>query len=233
MDADVERGPQRHPLEAAIDHRFADIGLLQRALTHRSSGSRNNERLEFLGDALINLIVGEALFLQLPRAEEGALSRLRSSLVREAALAQLAIGLRLSDHLRLGEGELKSGGWRRSSVQADALEAVIAAVYLDAGFEEVRRVVLRLYAGQLADLPDAESLKDAKTRLQEWLQARGRPLPEYGLISESGPPHRRVFMVYCQLLDAELLTRAGGSSRRGAEQEAARAMLAQLQEHSR
>jgi len=216
------------PVEKALGYRFSDPELLRQALTHRSFAAANNERLEFLGDALVNLIVGEALYLQLPRAEEGALSRLRSSLVREETLARLARRLPIGDHLRLGEGELKSGGWRRDSVLADAFEAIVAAIYLDGGFDRVREVVRTLFAESMAELPDAEALKDAKTRLQEWLQAQGRPLPRYAVLSESGPPHRRVFVARCALDDDTLHADATGSSRRGAEQDAARKLLEQL-----
>lgn len=219
-------------VERALGHRFGDAALLERALTHRSYASANNERLEFLGDALVNLVIAEALYRQLPRAEEGALSRLRSSLVREETLAQLGREMPLGDNLRLGEGELRSGGWRRDSVLADTFEALVAAVYLDAGFEAARDTVLKLFAPLLLALPDPESLKDSKTRLQEWLQGQGRPLPSYALVSESGPPHRRVFLARCQLNDAAQSTEASGLSRRGAEQDAARNMLNNLMEQN-
>ena len=223
MNEDLER------LQRRIGYRFADGALLQRALTHRSASGHNNERLEFLGDALINFVVAAALFEVRDRAEEGALSRLRASLVREESLAQLARDLDLSSVLSLGESELKSGGFRRDSILADALEALLGAVYLDGGFEAGRQTSLALFATMLADLPDAESLKDPKTRLQEWLQARGRPLPKYEVLSESGPPHRRRFQVQCQLGDGPLATQAEGSSRRNAEQQAAEALLGELQ----
>ncbi|TXH04239.1 MAG: ribonuclease III [Nevskiaceae bacterium] len=215
-------------LERRLDYRFRDPALLVRALTHRSHGAGNNERLEFLGDALINFVVGDALYRQCPKAEEGALSRLRASLVREESLAELARGLQLGDVLNLGESELKSGGFRRDSIIADALEAVIGAIHLDGGFEAAQKAALQLYAPLLANLPDPDSLKDAKTRLQEWLQAQARPLPRYDVLSESGPPHRREFLVRCSLLDADQTTEAAGSSRRIAQQRAAEAMLKKL-----
>lgn len=215
-------------VERALGYRFRDAALLERALTHRSHDAANNERLEFLGDALLNFVIAEALFLARPRAEEGALSRLRSSLVREETLASLARSLALGDRLRLGEGELKSGGWRRASVLADAFEALIGAVYLDGGFEAAREVALNQFSALLGDLPDPETLKDPKTRLQEWLQARTRPLPAYEVLSESGPPHRRVFLVRCRLADDVAVSEAAGASRRGAEQAAAERMLRRL-----
>lgn len=174
--------------------------------------------------------MAETLYLGRPRAGEGDLSRLRSSLVRERSLAAIARRLQLGESLRLGEGELKSGGWRRDSVLADALEAVIAAVYLDGGHEAARQVCSHLFATELDSLPDAETLKDPKTRLQEWLQARGRPLPQYEVLSESGPAHRRYFVVSARLADDPAsVTEATGSSRRVAEQQAAAALLQHLQ----
>lgn len=211
-----------------MGYQFADPALLQRALTHRSASGINNERLEFLGDGLINFVVAAALFDLRGKAEEGALSRLRASLVREEALAQLARTLELSDELKLGESELKSGGFRRDSILADTFEAIFGAVYLDGGFAAAREALLAQFAPMLADLPDAESLKDPKTRLQEWLQARARPLPRYEVLAESGPPHRRLFKVRCQLTDGELEAHAEGSSRRNAEQQAAESLLQQL-----
>ncbi|MGQ0699777.1 MAG: ribonuclease III [Panacagrimonas sp.] len=222
----VER--QRAELEEKLGHTFVDPGLLLRALTHRSYSSDNNERLEFLGDALISAVIAEMLFRQQPRAGEGALSRLRSSLVRESSLALIARRLQLGDLLRLGEGELKSGGWRRDSVLADALEALMAAVYLDGGFGVVKAVCLRVFETELANLPDAETLKDPKTRLQEWLQARNRPVPEYEVLSESGPAHRRHFHVRARLLDEDRTSEASGGNRRAAEQQAAETLLGQL-----
>jgi ribonuclease-3 len=216
-------------LERRLAYRFRDAVLLTQALTHRSAGHVNNERLEFLGDALVNFVVAEALFRVRSDDEEGALSRLRASLVREETLAELARGLDLSDALTLGESELKSGGYRRASILADAFEAILGAVYLDGGFEPAKQVCEHLFAALLADLPDADTLKDAKTQLQEWLQARGRPLPRYEVIEESGPPHRRRFQVRASLGDAPATAEATGSSRRAAEQDAARELLQALQ----
>lgn len=217
-----------HRLCAALGYVFQEPALLTQALTHRSHSGLHNERLEFLGDALISAAVAEHLYRAQPRAEEGGLSRLRASLVRENSLAQIARQLDLGPLLRLGEGELKSGGWRRESVLADAFEALIGAVFLDGGFEAARDVCLRQFAAQLASLPDPETLKDPKTRLQEWLQGRGRPLPSYEVLSESGPPHRRQFRVRAGLGDESRSTEACAGSRRDAEQKAAEQLLTDL-----
>lgn len=216
-------------LARALGYEFKDGGLLEQALTHRSHAVANNERLEFLGDALINFVVGETLYRLRPEAEEGALSRLRASLVREQSLARLARELKLGDAIKLGEGELKSGGWRRDSVLADTFEAIVGAIYLDGGFEAVKAVCLQQFQPLLAELPDPESLKDPKTRLQEWLQARARALPVYEVLSESGPPHRRQFVVRARLVDADFTAEAFSNSRRGAEQKAAELLLQRLQ----
>lgn len=217
-------------LERALGHVFVDRALLQRALTHRSAGGAHYERLEFLGDALLNFVIGEAAYAVWPKAAEGDLSRWRASLVCEDTLARLAKALKLGDQLHLGSGELKSGGFRRESILADALEALFGAVYLDGGFEPARAVVLRQFQPLLDHPPEADSLKDSKTRLQEALQAVPRPLPEYTVLSEHGPPHRRVFQVSCRLPDSGEQTEAGGASRKQAEQDAARLMIEKLKE---
>ncbi len=224
--ADADR---RERLARALAYRFNDETLLVRALTHRSFGHENNERLEFLGDGLLNLAVGAELYRIRPKAAEGDLSRLRASLVREETLAQAARRLPLSEVVRLGTGELRSGGFRRDSILADAVEAIIGAVYLDGGFEPAAALCLRLLAPELAALPDAGSLKDPKTRLQEFLQADSRPLPEYTVLREEGPAHRRHFSVSCRLGDSGDQVEAEGGSRRNAEQQAAERMLALLQ----
>lgn len=213
----------------ALGYEFRDLELLHQALTHRSQGAANNERLEFLGDGLLNFVVGAALYELQPQAEEGALSRLRASLVREESLAQLARELKLGELLNLGESEQKSGGFRRDSILADALEALIGAIYLDGGFSPAQTSCLKLFAAMLAVLPDAESLKDPKTRLQEWLQARSRPLPRYEVLAESGPAHRRQFTVRCSLADGSEMAEATAASRRGAEQQAAVDMMSKLE----
>lgn len=219
-------------LQRRLGYQFTDQALLNQALTHRSLSGRNNERLEYLGDALLNFIVGAALYEVRPVAEEGALSRLRASLVREESLAQLARELALGEVIHLGESELKSGGFRRDSILADAFEALLGAIYLDGGFAAAQDVGRRLFAALLENLPDPELLKDPKTRLQEWLQARSRPLPRYEVLNEEGPPHARRFRVSCALIDAELRTQAEAGSRRYAEQQAADAMLRGLEAHA-
>lgn len=211
-----------------IDYRFKDESLLEVALTHRSRGTTNNERLEFLGDAILNFVVADRLFKLKPGASEGDLSRLRSRVVRGDTLANLAAGLKLGDQLLLGEGELKSGGYRRHSILADALEAVLGAIYVDGGFSACAEVIREICDPVIASLPEAELLKDPKTRLQEWVQARSRPLPEYRLIAEVGAEHAKKFTVHCILPDSSDVAEAIGDSRRKAEQAAAAEMLDQL-----
>lgn len=215
------------PIEA-FGHRFADPDLLRRALTHRSAGADNYERLEFLGDALLNLIVAEALYQRWPKADEGDLSRARAELVRESSLAELARTLGLGERLELGPGERKAGGWRRDSILADALEGLIGAVYLDAGFEACRALVLPWFESDLARRPTGERLKDPKTRLQEWLQARRLPLPEYRTVEARGDEHDKTFRVRCEIAEPACAAEGEGGSRRAAEQQAAEAALALL-----
>lgn len=211
-------------------HVFADPALLARALTHRSAGSPHYERLEFLGDALLNLIVAEQLYARWPKADEGAMTRARAELVRESALARVARELGIGAMLTLGPGEMKSGGHRRDSILADALEALIAALYLDGGFDACRQVVLPWFEPLLAALPPLHQVgKDAKTRLQEWLQARQLPLPVYALLAETGDDHDKTFHVGCSLHEPALASEGSGSSRRAAEQAAAEAVLAELE----
>ncbi len=210
-------------------HRFRSPELLQQALRHRSAGVPNNERLEFLGDALVNLIVAEALHAAWPRADEGTLTRARAALVRESALAGLARRLDLGSRIELGPGELKSGGHRRDSILADALEAIVGAVHLDAGFEACRTEVLAWFTPLIAALPVGHVDKDPKTRLQEWLQARQLPRPEYHLLETRGDDHARVFLVRCQTQEPAHEQTAEGSSLRAAEQRAAEAVLARLE----
>jgi ribonuclease-3 len=209
-------------------HAFRDPDLLRRALRHRSAGPAHNERLEFLGDALVNLIVAQALYEHWPRADEGTMTRARASLVRESALADLARRLGMGDALELGPGELKSGGHRRDSILADALEAVVAAIHLDAGFEACRDVVLPWFAPDIAALPIGKVDKDAKTRLQEWLQARQLPRPEYSLVETRGQDHARVFRVACETRDPARREEAEAASVRAAEQAAAERVLCTL-----
>ena len=209
-----------------LSHGFSRPDLLTQALTHRSAGAPHNERLEFLGDALVNLFVAEALYEHWPHADEGALTRARAELVRESALAPIARQLDLGARLILGPGEMKSGGHRRDSILADALEAVVAAIYLDAGFEACRSAVMPWFRAAMEALPPPHKVgKDAKTRLQEWLQGKQKPLPVYALLSESGEDHAKTFLVTCTLQQPPLLTQGEGSSRRAAEQVAAEAAL--------
>ena len=211
-----------------LAYHFTDAELRERALTHRSVGAGNNERLEFFGDALVNLIVAELLFDEFPKAAEGELTRLRARLVSEPALAAIARELELGDALHLGPGELKSGGFRRDSILADAFEALVAAVYLDGGWLACREVVRKLVAPRLAEAAAMDD-KDAKTRLQEWLQSRGEPLPSYELVATTGADHARIFDVECRIESRDLRAEGRGSSRRAAEQAAATAVLALLQ----
>ena len=219
----------RTSLLQALGRDFTDEGLLDLALTHRSADGRNNERLEFLGDALINACVAEALYRRHMDLEEGDLSRLRANLVNQEALAEVARELDLGAYLTLGPGELKSGGHRRASILADALEALVGAVFLDAGFAAARDVVLRLLETRLAAPPSTESLKDAKTRLQEVLQARELPLPVYAVESVRGEPHRQTFRVSCSVPVLDVRTEGEAGSRRAAEQEAARHALEHIE----
>jgi ribonuclease-3 len=210
-------------------HAFADSSLLAQALRHRSAGSPHNERLEFLGDALLNLIIAEQLYARWPKADEGAMTRARAELVRESALAGVARGLDLGAKLNLGPGEMKTGGHRRDSILSDALEALIAALYLDGGFDACKRIVLAWFEPLLSALPPLHQVgKDAKTRLQEWLQARQRPLPVYTLLEESGDEHDKRFRVGCALTEPRIDTEGTGTSRRAAEQAAAEAAMQRL-----
>jgi len=212
-------------LYKALDYRFTDTSLFVRALTHRSADGTNNERLEFLGDAVLNFVVSDALFALRPVADEGDLSRLRASLVNDSSLAEVASEIGLGDHLVLGSGERKTGGHRRASILADALEAIFGAVYLDAGFDAAKEIIERVFAARLAELPDARDLRDPKTRLQEWLQARKFALPQYELTGVTGKDHRQRFEVSCIVPELSQTTEGAASSRRKAEQKAASQML--------
>jgi ribonuclease-3 len=206
-------------------HTFADPRLCLQALTHRSAGGEHNERLEFLGDSVLNCSVARMLYDAHPDADEGALSRLRATLVSGETLGRIAGELEFGDHLRLGPGELKSGGFRRASILADALEAMVGAIFLDSGFDAASAAVKRVIGARLKELPEAESLKDAKTRLQEILQARGLALPIYSLTSTTGDPHAQSFAVTCEVPAFGLTASGEGVSRRRAEQMAARNVL--------
>jgi ribonuclease-3 len=218
----------RRWLATVLSHEPQDIELYRAALTHRSASSRNNERLEFLGDAVLNLLAGELLYERFPLAPEGDLSRLRAGLVSEAPLAKIALQLGLGGQLQLGSGEMKTGGFRRESILADGLEALIGAVYLDLGIEVARVWVRGLLQAPLTELPGIDSLKDPKTRLQEYLQARAMPLPRYSVEQVQGEAHAQHFAVRCELISLALVTFGEGSSRRRAEQRAAADMLQRL-----
>src|SRR5215469_7432924 len=208
-----------------------DLALFRAALTHRSAAGPNNERLEFLGDAVLNLVIAHRLYASFPQAAEGDLSRLRARLVSREPLAEIALALGLGETLRLGSGELKSGGFRRQSILADALEAVCGAIFLDGGLAAVEPVIGRLFAARVAALPEPEALKDSKTRLQEYLQSRSLTLPRYSVLGIEGEDHAQTFRVSCEVPGLGLRVEGGGSSRRRAEQQAAGRMLAEIDSH--
>lgn len=213
-------------LQSRIGHEFGDPKLLLEALTHRSFGQPNNERFEFLGDSILNCVMSIALFARFGELREGELSRVRASLVRQDALHRIALELELGDFLRLGEGELKSGGSRRPSILADALEALFAAVFLDAGFPAARAVIDRLYAPLLAEVDPRKPSKDPKTALQEWLQGRRIPVPTYSMVQALGEAHAQEFEVACEIPKLGVRTLGRGPSRRIAEQQSAELALA-------
>ncbi len=211
-----------------IGYQFKKENLLSQGLTHRSIGANNNERLEYLGDAIVNFVIAETLFTRFPKTPEGQLSRMRANLVNKETLAQIAKQLHLDGHIRLGSGELKSGGYRRESILADTLEALIAAIYLDADVETCKNRILDWFAEKLADTSTNTTNKDAKTELQEFLQARQLPLPEYQIISIVGKDHQQIFHVSCQISGLTFRGNGQGESRRRAEQMAAAQLLAEL-----
>ncbi|MFN4360294.1 MAG: ribonuclease III [Hylemonella sp.] len=212
-------------LQARLQHQFSDPALLLRAVTHRSFAADHNERLEFLGDSVLNLSVADLLFQRLSALPEGDLSRIRANLVKQDTLHQIAVELGLPEVVRLGEGEVRSGGSRRPSILADALEALIGAVYLDAGYAAAQSLVHRLFQNVEINPQMEASAKDAKTELQEWLQARKYKLPLYRVVGTLGAAHRQTFDVECEVSDLNLNERGIGSSRRAGEQAAAAAML--------
>lgn len=216
-----------------LRHTFRDPALLRQALTHRSFSSVHNERLEFIGDAVLNCVIGMALYVRFPALPEGDLSRLRAALVRQETLARVAERLAIGEAIELGEGEQRSGGAKRPSIMADALEAVFGAVMLDGGFEAARGVIVDAYAGVLADADPLVLGKDAKTRLQEWLQARRMPVPEYVVIATTGEAHLQQFSVECRIAALDLVTTGAGASRRVAEQVAAETAFGQVTAEAR
>ena len=209
------------PLRLKLDYAFRDPALLRQALTHRSFGTPHNERMEFVGDAVLNCVVGAALYERFPALPEGDLSRVRAGLVNGDTLARVARQLELGAAILLGEGEVKNGGAERSSILADALEAVFGAVYLDGGFAAARNVIVTCYADVLRDVDPGALGKDPKTSLQEWLQARRWPVPDYVVTATSGEPHEQRFTVECRIQRLNIVASGEGSSRRAAEQAAA------------
>ncbi len=211
-----------------LDYEFVKPAYLKQALTHCSAGTINNERLEFLGDSILNFVIANALFAKFPDQSEGQLSRLRAHLVRGEMLAIVALEIELGDYLYLGQGELKSGGFRRASILADALEAIFAAIFLDGGMEKSMHVILKLFQTRLEDNNLNDNLKDAKTQLQEYLQAQKQSLPVYSLTHVEGEEHDQVFFVTCMVQSLTIMANGHGSNRRKAEQEAAMALLQEL-----
>jgi len=220
-------------LQRRLQHEFSNAGLLSRAVTHRSFSIDHNERLEFLGDSVLSLAVSDLLYARLSSLPEGDLSRVRANLVKQDTLNQLAVGLGLPEVIRLGEGEVRSGGQKRPSILADALEAVIGAVYLDAGFSAAQALVHRLFKAVEIN-PEMEAIgKDPKTELQEWLQGRKMKLPAYRVVGTLGMAHRQTFDVECEIVELNLSERGIGGSRRAGEQAAAAAMLQTLKSRSK
>jgi ribonuclease-3 len=216
-------------LEKRLGYRFNDLRLLEQALTHRSRGAENYERLEFLGDGVLGCAVADELYARFPQLSEGKLTRLRASLVREEALAEVAKALGIAEHLRLGEGELAAGPEARPSILADAVEAVLGAVFLDAGYEGARKAVLSAFGPLIERLDPERPAKDAKTRLQEILQARHRRLPQYRVVAVQGEAHKQSFEVECYVTELDVRVTGTGTSRQRAEQQAAKAMLEKLE----
>ncbi|AZQ09561.1 Ribonuclease 3 [Shewanella khirikhana] len=213
-----------------LGYEFSDVKLLEQALTHRSASNQHNERLEFLGDSILSIVISDALFHQFPKATEGDLSRMRATLVRGDTLAIIAKEFKLGDYLNLGPGELKSGGFRRESILADAVEAIIGAIYLDADLETCRALLLNWYQQRLAEIKPGVGQKDAKTLLQEYLQGVKKPLPEYQVTLVEGEAHDQTFTVECRVIDIAEPVVGVGSSRRKAEQMAAAQVLELLKQ---
>ena len=214
-----------------LNYEFHDSLLLDRALTHRSSSSINNERLEYLGDAVLGFVIADILFSERNSANEGELSRLRSALVNKNTLALIAKRIHIEDYLNLGAGEKKSGGFRRASILADTLEAIFGAIYLDGGFDSIKTVIKNVFSEIILDLPDVNELKDPKTRLQEFLLKKNNELPVYKTRKIEGKEHKRIFHVVCNIETLNMFAEGSGSSRRDAEQEAAAEILLKIGEH--
>ena len=221
------------PSRIAIDHAFNDPSLLRQALTHRSYGVPHNERLEFIGDAILNCVVALSLYERFPALPEGDLSRARAHLVNKDTLAQVARRLGLGAAINLGEGEARSGGTDRPSILADAMEAVFGAVFVDAGFAAARRTIDAVYADLLRDADPSTLGKDPKTRLQEWLQSQRLPVPEYAIVGTTGEAHAQQFAVECRIAELSIVASGTGGSRRAAEQDAALQALAAVKANHR
>lgn len=215
-------------LEKKLGYQFVDSGLLQLALTHRSANGKHNERLEFLGDSILSFVIADDLYHRFPKINEGDMSRMRATLVRGKTLAELGREFVLGDYLKLGPGELKSGGFRRDSILADAVEAIIGAIYLDSDIEKARTIVLSWYQSRLEQIEPGVSQKDPKTRLQEYLQGRKKPLPVYSVTNIKGEAHNQEFMVSCEITGMDKPVIGKGTSRRKAEQSAAELALEQI-----
>ena len=218
-------------ISKTLNYEFHDSLLLDRALTHRSSSSINNERLEYLGDAILGFVIADILFSERNSANEGELSRLRSALVNKNTLALIAKRIHIEDYLNLGAGEKKSGGFRRASILADTLEAIFGAIYLDGGFDSIKTVIKNVFSEIILDLPDVNELKDPKTRLQEFLLKKNNELPVYKTRKIEGKDHKRIFHVVCNIETLNMFAEGSGSSRRDAEQEAAAEILLKIGEH--
>lgn len=215
-------------LQKRLGYQFNALALLKQALTHRSYATINNERLEFLGDGVLNFIVAHQLYMRFQKLSEGDLSRLRAQLVKEFTLFEIAQTLKIGELLNLGEGELKSAGWRRPSILSDALEAIIGATYLDGGFVEAEALVLKLYADMLENIDPASIDKDAKSKLQEYLQSQKIDLADYRVVSIEGEAHAQTFKVSCEIQKLNITTLGEGTSRRNAEQEAAQLAIEEV-----
>ncbi|RPE86249.1 RNAse III [Vespertiliibacter pulmonis] len=220
---------QLERLQKTLGYQFTDLAYLKQALTHRSAAMKNNERLEFLGDSILNFVIGKALYEKFPAANEGELSRMRAALVKEETLAVIARQFDLGEYLKLGAGELKSGGYRRESILSDCVEAIIAAIYLDSNIEIAEKQVNVWYQDLLMQMKPGEAQKDPKTRLQEFLQGRKLPLPDYQVMEIKGEAHNQQFKVSCKIANVEQLFIGIGTSRRKAEQNAAEQVINQLE----
>ncbi|AGH38196.1 Ribonuclease 3 [Bibersteinia trehalosi USDA-ARS-USMARC-188] len=219
---------QLERLQKKIGYQFANVDYLKQALTHRSAAAKNNERLEFLGDSILNFTIGKALFEKFPKSNEGELSRMRAALVKEQTLAVIARQFDLGEYLKLGAGEMKSGGHRRESILSDCVEAIIAAIFLDSGMDKAMERTIEWYKALLAQMQPGEAQKDPKTRLQEFLQSRKMPLPEYEVIDIKGEAHNQTFKVSCKVQNLDEIFVGVGTSRRKAEQNAAEQVIGKL-----